>query len=301
MSGEKQDFTSSNGEEPFFLVNEFLEKEKNELEGILEVVKRKNMKHFDRAALLKNFTEGMFYASLKKAHGEKKSLEEEKKKLREELLKRKQELIKIISEREKKKGPAVEIKKKPGEKKEIIKSRVSGKTFVAAEFSDGFYTVKEPELKPHDMRILAEIKKLDIKNEKQVIKTLKEACVKNSVNYSENYYDIMRYYLIRDKRKFGRITPLIEDRDVTEIVCTGPNKRILITYKGKHDIPSSVIFDNDEQINTFVKNMAQKANEKLSPEKPFFKAVVGSMAVSANIGTKFIAPKFVIIKEKQAT
>ena len=44
MSGEKQDFTNSNEGEPFFLVNEFLEKEKNELEGILEVVKRKNMK-----------------------------------------------------------------------------------------------------------------------------------------------------------------------------------------------------------------------------------------------------------------
>ena len=301
MSGEKQDFTNSNEGEPFFLVNEFLEKEKNELEGILEVVKRKNMKHFDRAALLKNFTEGMFYASLKKAHGEKKSLEEEKKKLREELLIRKQELLKIISEREKKKEPAAEIKKKPGEKKELIKSRVSGKTFVAAEFSDGFYTVREPELKSHDVRILAEIKKLDIKNEKQVIKTLKEACVKNNVRYSENYYDIMRYYLIRDKKKFGRITPLIEDKDITEIVCTGPNRRILITYKGKHDIPSNVIFDNDEQINTFVKNIAQKTNEELSPEKPFFKAVVGDMAVSANISTKFLAPKFVIVKEKQAT
>ena len=261
MSGEKQDFTNSNEGEPFFLVNEFLEKEKNELEGILEVVKRKNMKHFDRAALLKNFTEGMFYASLKKAHGEKKSLEEEKKKLREELLIRKQELLKIISEREKKKEPAAEIKKKPGEKKELIKSRVSGKTFVAAEFSDGFYTVREPELKSHDVRILAEIKKLDIKNEKQVIKTLKEACVKNNVRYSENYYDIMRYYLIRDKKKFGRITPLIEDKDITEIVCTGPNRRILITYKGKHDIPSNVIFDNDEQINTFVKNITQKTKK----------------------------------------
>ena len=46
MSGEKQDFTNSNEGEPFFLVNEFLEKEKNELEGILEVVKRKNMKQY---------------------------------------------------------------------------------------------------------------------------------------------------------------------------------------------------------------------------------------------------------------
>ncbi len=298
MSGEKQDSMNSSKEEPFFLVNEFLEKEKKELEGVLEVVKRKNMKHFDRAAFLKNFTEGMFYASRKKAHYEKKSIEEEKKKLRDELMKKRQELIKKISEHQKKKEPAAEIKKKPEETKDLIKSKISGKTFVKTEFADGFYTVKEPELKPHDLRILAEIKSCDIKNEKEIIKKLKEACMKNKIRYSDSYYDIMRYYLIRDKKKFGRITPLLEDSDVTEIVCTGPNKRILITYKGKHDVPVNVIFDNDEQINTFVKNIAQKAGKELTPESPFLKAVVENMAVSANINTKFLGPKFVIVKEK---
>ncbi len=292
MSGEKQDYSMS--EEPFFLVNEFLEREKKELENVIDIVKRKNLKHYDRAAFLKNFTEGMFFASRKEVYNDRKSIENEKKKLREELLKKKAELLKKLAEHSK----TLKGEKKPEEKKELIKSKVSGKTFVVTEFSDGFYTAKEPELKPHDIKILSELKSFDINNEKEIAKRLKEICLKYKVGYTENYNDIIRYYLIRDKKKFGRITPLIEDRDVSEIVCTGPNKRILVTYKGKHDVPTSVIFENDQQINTFVKNVASRAKEELTEEKPFIKIVIGNMAVSANIGTKFLGPKFVIVKEK---
>ena len=70
-------------EEPFFLVNEFLEKEKKELENIIDVVNTGTTKHLERAAFLKNFTSLLFQASSKHNRVKKES---ENQKLKIELL-----------------------------------------------------------------------------------------------------------------------------------------------------------------------------------------------------------------------
>lgn len=287
-------------EEPFFLVNEFLVKEKKELENIIDLVNAGTTKHLERAAFLKNFTNFMFQAHRNSKIKHVKKETQEKQRIKEELLKRKVELLKKLEEhkRMQEKKPAVaELPAKLSEIKDLIISKETGKPFVTTEFSDGVYTINEPKLKPEYVKILAELKKSNVEDKEQIRNKIKELCIKNRTQYSDKDYDILRYYLIRDKKKFGRITPLIEDTNITEIVCSSPNKFLTATYKGKEDTATNIVFDSSDQIDTFLKNIAAKAGEQISSEKPFLNAVVGSMGVNGNISTQFLKPRFVIIKQ----
>lgn len=286
-------------EEKFFLVNEFLVKERKELENIIDLVNAGTTKHLERAAFLRNFTNLMFHAHRNSRINHMKKEGQEKQKLKEELFKRKVELLKKLEEhkRMQEKKPAFAVPAKLSEIKDLIISKETGRPFVTTEFSDGVYTVNEPRLKPEYTKILAELKKSNIEEKEQLRNKIKELCAKNRTQYSDKDYDLLRYYLIRDKKKFGRITPMIEDPGITEIVCRGPNKFLTVNFKGKEDTATNIVFDSSDQIDTFLKNIAAKAGEQISPEKPFLNAVVGSMGVNGNISTQFLKPRFVIIKQ----
>ncbi len=283
-------------DEPFFLVNAFLEKGRKELEHVLEVVEGKNQKYSDRTVFIRNFTNEMFKAhkitKRPKIEEEKKSISKEK----ESLLKKKQELIKKLQELQIKKPVEIQHPELT-EGKSIILSKETGKALVKTEFNGTKYTVIEPELNENDILLLKELSRaiIDLDNKQKLVGKLKELCNKFSVKYTEEYYDKIRYYAVRDVKKYGKISPLIEDSDVREIVCSNAGTPIIISYKGKEDILTNITLTLDE-LNNFLQVIAKKANQKTSVENPFLNITIDKLNIQGTISSEFVKPKFVITK-----
>lgn len=273
-------------EEPFFIINDFLDRERRELENVINIVQGSNTKVLERSAFLRNFTNLMFNAHRKS----KVSFQPGKEEFKSELLERRRELLKRLGDYQDKPQPKTES---PKLTKELILSKETKKPLVRTEFDETGYKVAEPELTEQDKGLINELKsKFD---ETKLKSQLEPLTKKYNVLYSEEYYDKIRYYLIRDTKRFGKVSPLIEDKEIKEIVCPGPEKQILVTYKDKHDIPTNIIL-SAEELNNFIKVMAAKTKQEPTQEKPFLNTALENLTINANIGTEFIKPKFVIVK-----
>jgi len=195
-------------EEPFFLVNDFVDKERKELEKILETVKGYKNRDLEKAVFLRNFTNQIF-----KAHKKTKILKIDKKKIEKETLeKKKQELLKKIEETQKKQTTGTTAEKfieletpKLTEEKNIILSKESRKPLVSIGFDGTKYNIKEPELKESDIKLLNEVKSLNIEEKEKLVNSIKDLCKKYNIQYSDEYYDKIRYFLVRDFKKYGKI------------------------------------------------------------------------------------------------
>jgi len=283
-------------QEPFFLVNEFLEKEKKEFEDILTTIEGGNIRNKERTVFLRNFTNELFkaYKKTKKSRvmeldKEKTYLEQKRKELLKKLEEAKNKLVnKTTEEKHVIEAPAI------SEEKELILSKESGKPLVKTEFDGKSYKVIEPTISEQDKKLLDELKTYRL--DENSINQVQNLCKKYNILFSKEYYDKLRYYLVRDKNRYGKISPLLEDKDVKEIVCNGKNQPLTINYKEKHEIPTNIKFDSDEEINNFIKLLALKSKQNLSSERPFFNAIIDNMTINGTLGTEFIKPKFVIMK-----
>ena len=143
-------------EEPFFIVNDYVEDNRKELEKIISIVKPENIKHYERAVLLRNLTNEMFktYVNKRKFTNRTKEKEDVNQK-KKELEQKKLELLKKLKQ--------LELEKKiksqtPEEKEDIIISKFTNKALATATF-DGFkYIIKEPELTEEYKKLMKEIK-----------------------------------------------------------------------------------------------------------------------------------------------
>ena len=276
-------------EEPFFLVNEFLENEKKELENIVNRLESKNFKHEERAIFLKNFTNEIFKAYKNKRTRFVKENEEDKKKLEILKLKKQKELLLLQL---KQLESLDNLKEEEKVKKDLILSKLTNKALVTSSFTGTNYKINEPELN--------EIKKdcKEIIDDKEKLNDLiKENAKNNKINFNEEYFDKIRYYLIRDIKKFGKISPLLEDKNIKEITCNGPDMSININYQDKKDIPTNIILDSDNEINEIVIKFAELADQKINTENPFLNFRFNNLEIQATINNKFLKPKFIIVKK----
>ncbi len=276
-------------EEPFFLVNEFLEHEKKELEEIVGIVKGgTKYKSLEKSVFLKNFTNSLF-----KAYRKTRKPKEDTKKIKEDLMKKKQEILNKIKS-------STVLKEASLPPKEIILSKETGKTLVTTNFNGVVYSFLEPELKDQDKKLLEDfetfLKTTPLEDKLLFSNKLKELCLVSKIEYTESYQEKIRYYVSRDLKKYGLLSPLLEDVNVKEIVCSGKGRPLTIRYKDKQDIQTNLTFSTDQEINKFITLLADKAHQKISVENPFLTLDLDQFKIQATFGSEFITPKFVIIK-----
>lgn len=280
-------------EEPFFIINEFLEKERSELAKILETVRSSDSNHYNKSVFLRNFSNLMLQA-YRKEKSKARSLDESiNKRIEKSVLERKRQLLLA-------KLKEIEEKEKNTRNEDIILSKESGKTLVASSFDGTKYVVKEPDINEYT-KILATLKSLPInviENDQQLKVAVKKEFENNKLGFNEEVYDKVRYYIIRDTKKYGVISPLIEDKNVKEIVCDGSGKNIHINYEGATDIITNIVIDTDNELNNFISFLAKKLNQQVTKENPFLSGrLEDGLELQATYGTDFIKPKFVITRK----
>ncbi len=138
------------------------------------------------------------------------------------------------------------------------------------------YESLEPEMQPQDWKIFTKVKNI-IKEqlqknpnilenssflEKEIQKVAEELKIKTTPDYTKK----IKYYLVKHIKGFGRIDPLIQDEKVASIICNAYNN-ISVVYDSE-PLQTNIKFRTNEEMNSFVINLAEKFDKKLSENTP---------------------------------
>lgn len=74
----------------------------------------------------------------------------------------------------------------------------------------------------------------------------------------------IQYYLERDIVGYGRIDPMMYDKYVEDISCSGVEKPIFLWHRTYENIKTNVFFRDEEELNDFVMKTAHKAGKHVS-------------------------------------
>ena len=117
-----------------------------------------------------------------------------------------------------------------------------------------------------------------IKTEEEKIKYLQETINKIIKRYrwkiSESSLDKIMYYIIRDKIGYGKVDPLMKDKNVEDISCNGPRQPIYVWHRFYESIPTNIIFEDEEELDNYIIRLAYKAGRHVSISTPIIEATL---------------------------
>ena len=82
----------------------------------------------------------------------------------------------------------------------------------------------------------------------------------------------VQYYLARDLIHFGKIDPLMHDHMIEDISCDGPNIPIYIWHRTYESLPTNIVFEDENVLDTFVGRLAYLAGKHVSIANPMLDA-----------------------------
>ncbi|RLE54307.1 MAG: hypothetical protein DRJ40_11230 [Thermoprotei archaeon] len=160
-------------------------------------------------------------------------------------------------------------------------------TVIAREITTGrlMYFVIEPPLSEEDHRVLKELKELlyeecrDLdsfpnKGSEEVLRKYIESKVRDIINkYSielprPEALSKYMYYLIRDFIGYGKIDSLMRDPYLEDILCDGVGSPIYVWHRFYESMPTNIVFDSLEELESFVTKLAYRAGKQISIADP---------------------------------
>ncbi|MCM1987818.1 type II/IV secretion system ATPase subunit [Methanococcoides seepicolus] len=82
------------------------------------------------------------------------------------------------------------------------------------------------------------------------------------------------YYVKRDFVEFGKISAIMRDHSVEDIWCNGVGIPIYVYHSGYGDLPTNIVFDTDDELDSFVMRIAQQGGRHLSKSNPILDTVM---------------------------
>jgi len=166
------------------------------------------------------------------------------------------------------------------------------------------FNIVEPGMESADWRIFQQVKnKLKqqiIKNpgvleqESFLINEIKNTCNELKIKYSDSYLKKIKYFLVKYIKGFGKVDPLINNPDISEIICDSYDD-IKVKYKNEV-LKTNIHFDTNEELDNFIMNIADKTNLKVSEENPVLEVVYRNFKISA-FYNPIMGSRFTIIKQ----
>lgn len=161
------------------------------------------------------------------------------------------------------------------------------------------YSVIEPRISDKEREMIDNIKKEleerldidfmklgDIKAKELLREQIRKIIEKEEI--PEARMDIIQYYVERDIIGLGKIEPMMKDHDIEDISCDGENIPLYVYHRNPllGSMITNVIFDNKDELDSFVMRLAQKCGKSVSIAEPL---VDGSLPdgsrVQATLGT----------------
>jgi archaeal flagellar protein FlaI len=148
------------------------------------------------------------------------------------------------------------------------------------------YAVIEPSLSEAEKARLADIKnllvdELDVdlrsigspeKAERYLSMKIRELTKKYGYKIPAPAMTKLLYYITRDFIHLGKIEPLMRDKQIEDISCDGSGIPLYIWYRDYESIPTNIIFETDEELDTYVSKLAYSAGKHVSLAEPIVDA-----------------------------
>ena len=179
------------------------------------------------------------------------------------------------------------------------------------------YALIEPTLTDEDQKRINEIKEIlwdeiklnskEFTNKKEardfLNSKIEEKAQKYKIDIGLNVLDKYQYYIARDFLNFGKIDGLMRDENIEDISCDGTGIPVFVWHKDYESMPSSIVFETDEELENFVFKLAYMCGRHISIAQPLLDGTLpdGSRA-QVTFGTE-VTPKgstFTIRKFKKS-
>jgi flagellar protein FlaI len=148
------------------------------------------------------------------------------------------------------------------------------------------YEVIEPTLLKEEEDQLKEIKailieEIDVnlkeigtrgKAEEYLKNKIREIIKDYQLKIAEEAIDKLMYYIIRDFLGYGKIDPLMKDHLIEDISADGVNIPIYVWHRAYESIPSNIIFNDVDELNSFIVRLAYLAGKNISFAMPILDA-----------------------------
>lgn len=207
--------------------------------------------------------------------------------------------------------------KRTGEDK-LFEEIVPGKVFARVYFDRAStifkYEVDEPELKERTMKlyqklVLEFLRTLTDPENKDMKDVTKEgaaerfiSALRDTGSFTMEEMDSISYYVERDIVGFAKIDPLMKDPNIEDISCDMPGIPVFVFHKSFGYIPTNIIYEDESELETFVKKILQDVGRHISIANPIVDAtLLDGSRISCSIG-KYVTNKgssFTIRKFKE--
>jgi flagellar protein FlaI len=150
-----------------------------------------------------------------------------------------------------------------------------------AYIKDKYYLI-EDKLVEEDKKSLEEIKKIINKiyfDEEDIEKVVEKIIKEYKIKLKEK--DKVLYYLKREF-EFGKLTPLLKDKNIEDISCEGSNKPILIYHSKFGHLETNIIF-NEEELKDFILQLSEKTGKIINIVKPILQAQYKNLRIEATL------------------
>lgn len=148
------------------------------------------------------------------------------------------------------------------------------------------YEVIEPTLVKGELDQLTEIKALlmdeiDVslkeietkeRAEKYLERRVREVIKDYRLKIAKESVDKLIYYIIRDFVGYGRIDPLMKDHLIEDISADGVNIPVYIWHREYESLPTNIIYEDVEELNSFIIRLAYLAGKNISIARPILDA-----------------------------
>jgi len=161
------------------------------------------------------------------------------------------------------------------------------KPFAKAVITEEEYFVLEPKLEFKDYMILkrlqvtlrekivldnnVEILEKDKEKEKILFNEFAKECLKNGVPVER--MGRIWYYIYRDFLGYGKIDPVLRDKYIEDISCSGYNLPVYVYHSFYGSLRTNIVF-RDRELDNLILKLAQKADTQVSLEKPLADATL---------------------------
>jgi len=99
-------------------------------------------------------------------------------------------------------------------------------------------------------------------------KRFKVLAMEMGLNISYETYKKIYYYLCRDFIGFNEAEPLLRDYFVEDIECNGANTPVYIVHRNFRNIKSTLKFNANSHLESFVEKLAQRCGKSISYSRP---------------------------------
>lgn len=137
------------------------------------------------------------------------------------------------------------------------------------ELSDEEEKIKERLIHLFRVRADVDVFEIDINVKKQHLQNaLENLMMRNKIELDEVSKDKIFYYIFREFIGYGKIDIMMKDEVVEDISCDGHNIPIFIYHKDYENIKSNVVFEDVEDLTSFVIKLSQMCGKQISVYEP---------------------------------